>query len=87
MGLIALQFNHGNKRISTRNTGNPETNGFSSAQNGNMTDGQFVETRLNVLDEEANHAVFHSVTSCGVMKLELGARQEASEQLTYVWHV
>ncbi|GBN53447.1 hypothetical protein AVEN_247821-1 [Araneus ventricosus] len=56
MGLIALQFNHGNKRISTRNTGNPETNGFSSAQNGNMTDGQFVETRLNVLDEEANHA-------------------------------
>ncbi|CAL1298380.1 unnamed protein product, partial [Larinioides sclopetarius] len=39
-----------------RSTGNPETNGFNSAQNGNMTDGQLVETRLNALDEEANHA-------------------------------
>ncbi|GFY49278.1 PDZ and LIM domain protein 2, partial [Trichonephila inaurata madagascariensis] len=39
-----------------RNTGNPDTNGFTTAENGNMSDGQVVETRLNALDEDTNHA-------------------------------
>ncbi|GFT99005.1 hypothetical protein NPIL_603361, partial [Nephila pilipes] len=36
--------------------GNPDTNGFTATENGNMSDGQVVETRLNVLEEDTNHA-------------------------------
>ncbi|XP_055953205.1 vinexin-like isoform X5 [Argiope bruennichi] len=39
-----------------RNTANSETNGFCTTQNGSMADGEIVETRLNALDEEVNHA-------------------------------